>query len=211
MGCTTEQGSDCDGDEKPAHQVTVPDFYIGKYEVTQKQWREVMGKAPSYFKNCDDCPVEQVSWSDIQEFLQKLNAANPGKNYRLPTEAEWEYAARGGSLSGGYKYAGSNSIDEVAWYSTNSGSKTHPVGGKKANELGLHDMSGNVREWCSDWWDYYPATAQTNPTGPGTGGHRVIRGGSWGYDALLCRVAYRSSNTPTLRDNALGFRLCRPS
>ncbi|MBK9337317.1 MAG: formylglycine-generating enzyme family protein [Lewinellaceae bacterium] len=220
MGCTSEQGSECESDEKPTRQVTVSDFYLGKYEVTQKQWREVMGSNPPdlEFPGCDQCPVERVSWNDVQGFLKKLNTANPGKNYRLPTEAEWEYAARGGSLSGGYKYAGSNNLDEVAWTVSNSGRKTRPVGGKKANELGLHDMSGNVWEWCSDWWGNYPATAQTNPTGPSTGGNpaalrrggnRVLRGGSWINDAQRCRLAERNYDVSMERYPNLGFRLAR--
>ena len=206
MGCTSEQGSDCESDEKPAHRVTVSDFYIGKYEVTQKEWQEVMGGNPSNFKNCEDCPVESVSWDDVQEFLAKLNAKT-GKTYRLPTEAEWEYAARGGSQRRGYKYAGSNRLDEVAWYDGNSGDKTHPVGQKKANELGLYDISGNVWEWCSDWYDDYPSTAQTNPKGPSTGSDRVLRGGSWYFYAEICRSAHRGNYGPDFRGNLVGFRL----
>jgi len=209
MGCTSEQGSDCYDREKPAHQVTVSDFYIGKYEVTQKEWREVMGSNPSYFKNCDECPVETVSWDDIQSFLSKLNAKT-GRTYRLPTEAEWEYAARGGSASRGYKYAGSNSLDEVAWYTSNSGSKTHPVGQKKANELGLYDMSGNVWEWCADdWHSNYsgaPSTGRAWIDSP-RASYRVFRGGSWIDIALFCRVSYRFDSTPSYRGGNLGFRL----
>ena len=205
MGCTSEQGSDCDDDEKPVRRVTVSDFYIGKYEVTQKEWREVMGSNPSYSQNCDNCPVEQVSWQDIQQFLARLNAKT-GKAYRLPTEAEWEYAARGGS-SQRYKYAGSNSLDEVGWYDGNAWGKLYPVGQKKANELGLHDMSGNVWEWCADWYGTYPSTAQINPKGPSGASNRVIRGGFFGKPAEDCRVSYRSRNSPTNRVNNLGFRL----
>ena len=214
MGCTSEQGSDCESDEKPAHQVTVSDFYIGKYEVTQKEWREVMGSNPSHFKECDDCPVEQVSWKDIQVFLAKLNEKTGrrkfnkiGKGYRLPTEAEWEYAARGGLSSRGYKYAGSNSLVEVAWYEGNAWDKTHPVGQKKANELGLYDMSGNVYEWCSDWYGNYPSTAQTNPKGSSTGTTRVLRGGSWNNITGYCRSANRISDIPVNRYDRVGFRL----
>jgi formylglycine-generating enzyme required for sulfatase activity len=208
MGFTWEQGSDLDGDEKPARQVTVSDFYIGKYEVTQKEWREVMGSNPPElaFKGCDNCPVERVSWADIQQFLSKLNAKT-GKTYRLPTEAEWEYAARGGASSRGYKYSGSNRVDEVAWYKSNSGNKTHPVGQKKANELGLYDMSGNVWEWCADWYGDYSTGGQINPKGPSRATNRVSRGGSWGYDARSCRVSNRYYYTPSSRSIALGFRL----
>mgnify|MGYP000945666556 CR=1 FL=1 len=218
MGCTTEQDSDCFSNEEPKHQVTISDFYIGQYEVTQAEWRKVMGSDPPklYNKGCDQCPVEEVSWNDIQEFLKKLNAQT-GKQYRLPTEAEWEYAARGGSLGTGYKYAGSNSIDDVAWYNANSKTAntfgdqktTRPVGQKKANELGLYDMSGNVYEWCSDWKGTYPSSAQTNPVGPSSGSYRVIRGGSWYSVPQLCRVASRYYGTPDLRYNVVGFRLAR--
>jgi formylglycine-generating enzyme required for sulfatase activity len=208
MGCTGEQGGDCDGDEKPSHQVTVSDYYIGKYEVTQKEWREVMGNSPSYSKNCDNCPVEQVSWEDIQQFLTKLNAKT-GKVYRLPTEAEWEYAARGGSSGRGYKYSGSNNLDEVAWHEGNSGSKTHPVGQKKANELGLYDMSGNVYEWCADWYGDYSSGPQTNPKGPSSGDNRVLRGGSWHHDGWFCRVSNRIGYIPWYRTIHDGFRVAR--
>lgn len=208
MGCTSEQGSDCESNEKPSHQVTVSDFYIGKYEVTQKEWRDIMGSSPSNFKNYDQCPVEQVSWDDIQEFLRKLNAKT-GKNYRLPTEAEWEYAARGGSLSQKYKYAGSNNVDEVAWYSSNSGSKTHPVGEKNPNELGLYDMSGNVEEWCGDGFGVYPSDIQTNHQGPSTGLYRSLRGGSWKNKSQYCRIASRGNDYPHSRTQTSGFRLAR--
>ena len=211
MGCTTEQGSDCGTDEKPAHQVTVSDFYIGKHEVTQALWRSVMGSDPPElnFKGCDQCPAERVSWEDVQDFLQKINVQNPGRQYRLPTEAEWEYAARGGQQNKGYTYSGSNTLDEVGWYSSNAGGKTHAVGGRKANELGLFDMSGNVLEWCGDWYGTYPAGAQTNPVGSTTGSYRVYRGGSWGGVPQNARVAYRFSYTPTNRGSYLGFRLAR--
>jgi formylglycine-generating enzyme required for sulfatase activity len=206
-GGTFQMGSnDGDSDEKPVHTVTVSDFYIGKYEVTQKQWREIMGNNPSNFKNCDNCPVEMVSWNDVQEFIKKLNQKT-GKNYRLPTEAEWEYAARGGSQSRGYKYAGSNNIGEVAWYDDNSSSKTHAVGGKKPNELGIYDMSGNVYEWCSDWYGNYSAGSQRNPQGPTSGTIRVLRGGGWGSGAGVCRVSGRFLNAPGGRDRNSGFRL----
>ena len=137
-----------------------------------------MGSNPSRYTGDDNLPVEQVSWKDVQEFIQKLNALT-GKTYRLPTEAEWEYAARGGNQSQGYKYAGSNTVGDVAWHYGNSDHKTHPVGQKQPNELGLYDMSGNVWEWCQDWYGDYSSSAQTNPTGPSSGSYRVLRGGSW--------------------------------
>jgi formylglycine-generating enzyme required for sulfatase activity len=211
MGCTGEQGGDCFKWEKPSHKVTVSDYYIGKYEVTQKEWREVMGSDPPKlrFKGCDNCPVERVSWNDIQEFLTKLNATT-GKTYRLPTEAEWEYAARGGCSSQGYKYSGSNNLDEVAWYNDNSRSKTHSVGQKKANELGLYDMSGNVWEWCADDWHRNYTGAPTNGRAwidSPRASYRVTRGGSWFLDAQYCRVSNRSGYTPWSRGRYLGFRL----
>jgi formylglycine-generating enzyme required for sulfatase activity len=203
MGCTGEQGSDCHDDERPAHSVTLSNFYVGKYEVTQAQWKAVMGSNPSYFKG-DNLPVEQVSWDDVQEFIRKLNAQT-GKQYRLPTEAEWEYAARGGSKSGGYKYSGSSSIKNVAWFDEDwENGSPHLVGEKRPNELGIYDMSGNVYEWCSDWYGNYPASAQSNPVGASSGSNRVFRGGSWNGEATFCCVAYRSYGI-TCYD--LGFRL----
>ena len=211
MGCTSEQ-SNCESDEKPSHPVTLSSFYMSKYEVTQKFWREVMGSDPPElrFKGCDNCPVESVSWNDIQDFISKLNQKT-GKNYRLPTEAEWEFAARGGTKSRGYKYAGSNDMATVAWYRDNSNSKTHPVGKKKANELGLYDMSGNVREWCSDWKRDYSSGSQTNPRGPSSGEYRILRGGSWNYYARYCRLFYRFSYDPSYRYGSNGFRLVSSS
>lgn len=206
MGATSEQGSEAENGEKPARRVTVSDFYIGKYEVTQAQWKAVMGNNPSYFKG-DDLPVENVSWNDIQEFLRKLNAQATGRRFRLPTEAEWEYAARGGDKSRGYKYSGGNNIGSVAWYYDNSGKKTHPVGQKSSNELGLYDMSGNVWEWCQDWYGSYSGNDQTDPTGPSTGSSRVLRGGSWRSGARYCRVANRSSISPDYGDCNVGLRL----
>lgn len=206
MGCTSEQGSDCYKDETPPHPVTVGDFYMGKYEVTQAQWKAVMGSNPSRFSGCDQCPVENVSWNDAQEFIRKLNELT-GKTYRLPTEAEWEYAARGGAQRKGYKYSGSNSIGDVAWYYGNSGSETHPVGQKNPNELGLYDMSGNVWEWCSDWYGDYSSQAQTNPQGPSSGSGRVLRGGSWGINARYCRVSSRDNYSPAYRSLDGGFRV----
>ncbi len=213
-------------DDELQHEVELSDFYIGKYEVTQKQWRDVMGDNPSYFKNCDNCPVEQVSWNEIQEFIKKLNQQT-GRNYRLPTEAEWEYAAKGGIKSSKFAYAGvadksnldkyANFCDQNCEYnwkteSSNDGYKgTAPVGKLLPNELGLHDMSGNVWEWCSDWYgsDYYKSSAAKNPTGPNSGSDRVIRGGSWYYYPQNCRAADRSSVTPGNRSYSFGFRLAR--
>lgn len=195
------------GVAEPVHSITLSDFEIGKYPVTQKLWREIMDQNPSHFNGCDDCPVENVSWNDVQNFLKKLNAKFPGKNYRLPTEAEWEYAARGGMKTKGYAFPGSNNIDEVAWYDANSSGKTQPVGKKKANELGLHDMSGNVWEWCADWYEKYPTATQTNPTGPGSGSYRAGRGGSWGNDARNCRFSNRYYWVPDNRYDFLGFRV----
>lgn len=208
MGCTNDQASACEDDEKPAHSITVSDFYMSKYEVTQKQWREVMGSTPSYFMGCNECPVENVSWNDIQEFLMRLNGKT-GNRYRLPTEAEWEFAARGGLLSQGYKYAGSDNLEEVGWHDNNAGNKTHPVGQKKPNELGLYDMSGNVWEWCQDWYGGYSSAPATNPKGPAAGSYRVVHGGSWYSFAQYCRVALRNYDSPGNRFNDLGFRLAR--
>ena len=205
MGATSEQGSDANSKEKPAHSVTLSGYYIGKYEVTQELWKAVMGSNPSNFKG-DNLPVENVSWNDVQEFLRKLNAMT-GKRYRLPTEAEWEFAARGGKNSSGYKYSGGNSIGNVAWFGGNSGSRTHAVGTKSPNELGIYDMSGNVFEWCQDWYGSYSSSSQRNPQGPNSGSYRVRRGGSWYNFARLCRVSYRSSYSPGDRNRNLGFRL----
>ena len=228
MGCTPEQGDDCAYNEKPAHRVTLCDFYIGKYPVTQAQWVAVMGNNPSHFTGNISRPVEQVSWHDAQEFISRLNLRT-GKKYRLLTEAEWEYAARGGVKSRGYKYAGSNNVREVAWYNENSGdrilnernltandlrtnnNRTHPVGTKKPNELGIYDMSGNVWEWVSDWYGSYTSTAKTNPTGPASGTNRVDRGGRWRGSAEGCRVSRRGSGEPSTRYDNVGFRLALTS
>ena len=206
MGATEEQGEDAYSWEKPVHRVSLSSYLIGKHEVTQGLWREVMGSNPSYNKAGDDYPVENVSWLDCQEFVAKLNART-GMTFRLPTEAEWEYAARGGKKSEGYKYAGSDGLDEVGWYGDNSGEHTHPVGKKKPNELGLHDMSGNVWEWCQDWYGGYEDEAQTNPTGPRFGGLRVLRGGFIWNRARYCRVSYRYYNDPGYRSDGNGLRL----
>lgn len=219
MGATSEQGSDAQTNEKPAHQVMLSDYCIGETEVTQELWLAVMGTNPSqftaaggYYDNLQR-PVEKVSWNDCQTFISKLNALT-GKNFRLPTEAEWEFAARGGNKSKGYKYSGSNVIGDVAWYKENAydmGSTsfeygTHSVATKDPNELGLYDTSGNVWEWVNDWYGDY-ANAQVNPTGPATGSNRVYRGGSWYGSAAYCRVSYRSRSTPAYSYSNLGLRL----
>jgi formylglycine-generating enzyme required for sulfatase activity len=221
MGSTNGQ----DG-ENPMHTVTVKSFYMGKYEVTQKEWAAVMGSNPSNFKG-DNLPVEQVSWNDAIEYCNKLslkegltpayrgsgNAVTCDFNasgYRLPTEAEWEYAAKEGNKDYiSYEYSGGNGVDGVAWYGGNSGRTSHPVGTKQANSLGLYDMSGNVWEWCWDWFGNYSSGSQTNPTGAFSGTRRVFRGGSWLNDAASVRSAFRHNFTPSDRGNYLGFRLVR--
>ena len=205
MGATSEQGSDAWDEEKPAHKVTLSDYYIGQTEVTQALWKVVMGSNPSDSKG-DNLPVEQVSWDDCQVFIQKLNQLT-GKQFRLPTEAEWEYAARGGRKSRGYKYAGGNDIGSVAWCDGNSGNETHPVGTKQANELGVYDMSGNVEEWCSDRYGDYQSSSQSDPQGPSSGSRRVFRGGSCYDSAGYCRVSSRYGDTPDYRGSYFGLRL----
>lgn len=200
MGATSEQGIDADDREKPAHKVTLDSYYIGKYEVTNELWKAVMGGTIVSREGAkDNEPVVFVSWYDIQRFLRKLNAMT-GKNYRLPTEAEWEFAARGGNASRGYKYAGSNIRNEVMWYWDD----IHEVGTKSPNELGIYDMSGNVEEWCQDWYGDYSSSSQLNPKGPNSGSERVARSGS---NCSNCRVSIRFSRTPDSRYNDLGFRL----
>lgn len=205
MGATAEQDG-YGSDETPTHQVTLSDYFIGETEVTQELWYAVMGTNPSKFTRSSRNPVEMVSWYDCQAFIQKLNQLT-GLRFRLPTEAEWEYAARGGNSSKGYKYSGSNRIDDVAWNDGNSGNTTHEVATCYPNELGLYDMSGNVWEWCSDWYGSYSSMAQTDPSGAGSGSYRVYRGGSWFNYARGCRVAYRYRNTPGDRFGYLGLRL----
>ena len=205
MGATPEQGDDALDGEKPAHQVTLSDYAIGQTEVTQALWVAVMGTNPSRFKDRPENPVELVDWNDCQAFITQLNQLT-GKQFRLPTEAEWEYAARGGNKSQGYKYAGSNNVDEVAWYSDNC-SSTQPVGTKKGNELGIYDMSGNVWEWCQDYYGSYTSAAQTNPTGPSTGTDRIRRGVGWNGSSSSGRVSHRSSREETYKYNSQGLRL----
>ena len=229
MGATAEQGSDYDSDELPTHQVTLSDYYIGKYEVTQQLWEYVMsysgtcadgssmsayasdvwlGSNPSSSYGVGDYyPAYYVSYDDIVDiFLPRLNKIT-GKTFRLPTEAEWEFAARGGKQSKGYKYSGSDNIGDVAWYTDNSDHESHQVGTKQPNELGIYDMSGNVFEWCSDWYGRYSSSAQTNPTGPSSGSRRVLRGGSWFGSARGCRVSYRYFDSPSDRFDIYGFRV----
>ena len=206
MGATSEQGSDAESDEKPVHNVTLSDYYIGETEVTQELWEAVMGNNPSCHSGYPQRPVERVSWNDCQEFIKKLNQLT-GNNFRLPTEAEWEYAARGGNKSLDYKYSGSDIVGVVAWYDGNSSSRTHDVKTKQANELGIYDMSGNVYEWCQDWYGNYSSNSQINPTGLTSGSSRVYRGGSWGDFAWDCRVSNRSYGYPGRRNFNLGLRL----
>ncbi len=223
MGATAEQGDDFCDDEKPTHQVTLSSFYIGKYEVTQAEWETVMGSNPSQFKGAN-LPVERVSWNDCQEFIRKLNEMT-GKNFRLPTEAEWEFAARGGNKSIGFIYAGGNDLRNVGWYDENSRRDkensffsffsaprtTHEVGQKRSNELGLYDLPGNVWEWCQDRYGRYSSDSQTNPQGPGSGSYRVSRGGGWGTYARDCRLSYRNRCAPDLRSYNIGLRLVLPN
>ena len=205
MGATPEMENPFDN-EKPTHQVTLTnDYYIGKYEVTQALWQAVMGKKPSRFKG-DNLPVVSVSWNDCQKFISKLNRKT-GKKFRLPTEAEWEYAARGGKKSRCYQYSGSNNISDVAWYYNNSCSKTYIAGSKQANELGIYDMSGNVKEWCQDWFGSYSSSSQVNPTGANSGSYCVGRGGSWNCVAGSCNPSTRFSFAPDDRYDDLGLRL----
>jgi formylglycine-generating enzyme required for sulfatase activity len=207
MGDTFGDG---ENDEKPVHEVCVDDFYLGKYEVTQGQWEKVMENNPSNFKGRDN-PVERVSWNDVQQFIERLNNQS-GRKHRLPTEAEWEYAARSGGKR--EKWSGTSQeadLGQYAWYSNNSGGQTHPVGEKRPNGLGLYDLSGNVEEWCADWYDgnYYTNSPKDNPSGPGNGQYRVLRGGSWGLSPGLARAAYRFRIVPAFRGSlgGLGFRL----
>ena len=218
MGATAEQGKDAKADEKPVRTIKLDSYHIGMYEVTQAQWKDVMGQDAIYDYDRgkgDTYPVYYVNWIDAQEFCQKLSEAT-GKKYILPTEAMWEYAARGGIHKTNTKYAGSNDIEEVAWYRGNSGNYgidpdygNHPVGTKKANALGIYDMCGNVWEWCSNWYraDEYNKIDDYNPQGPASGSKRVLRGGSWGFDAEGCRVSNRDYDDPDLHNLTVGFRV----
>ena len=205
MGATSEQGDEAKSNEKPTHQVTLSSYYMGETEVTQELWQAVMGSNPSEFSG-GQRPVETVSWEDCQEFITKLNTLT-GQNFRLPTEAEWEFAARGGNMSLGCKYAGSGIAGCVAWTQDNSSEMTHKVALKLPNELGLYDMSGNVWEWCQDWYGKYGSSSQTDPKGASSGDMRVFRGGSWYYGAALSRVSRRGTGDPSSTGSALGLRL----
>ena len=221
MGCTSEQGNDCDDDEKNVRRVTVDGFYIGMLEVTQSQWEKVMGtniyqqKNKTSYNNTygvgPEYPMYYVNWEEAMEFCRLLSNKT-GKTYTLPTEAQWEYAARGGKKADGTKYAGCNMIDAVAWYTDNSRGSTHPCGTKRANALGIYDMSGNVCEWCKDWYSSsYTSYDTNNPTGPSSGSYRVNRGGNRFNSAAGCRVAHRSYNSPGYCYYCLGFRVvCIP-
>lgn len=210
MGCNNYDETLCVDDERPGRIVQLDDFYIGRYEVTQQQWQAVMGDNPCYFFDCIWCPVEQVSWNDVQNFLGKLNSIT-GRSYRLPTEAEWEYAAKGGEKSHGYSFSGSNDASAVAWYRKNSGFLTKAVGTRQANELGIYDMSGNVFEWCNDWYGEYDFQSKDNPVGPKTGVYRVIRGGSYWGNQEKCRTDNRNFDRAGTRNKTIGFRLvCEP-
>jgi formylglycine-generating enzyme required for sulfatase activity len=214
MGASEEQGSDATSSELPVHQVTLTkNFNIGETEVTQALWVAVMGENPSYYGPTSGYgvnyqrPVESVSWIDCQEFIRRLTELT-GKSFRLPTEAEWEYAARGGEFSHSYKYAGSNNIDDVAWHNGNSNSVPQSVATKAPNELGLYDMSGNVYEWVEDWYAAYPAEAQTDPVCTESSiAYRVLRGGSVGGTPKYSRVSYRGISQPDAGNLILGLRL----
>lgn len=204
MGATSEQEKP-KRDEKPVHVVSLRRYYIGQTEVTQALWQTVMGNNPSDFTGSRK-PVENVSWDDCQKFISKLNSLT-GKHFRLPTEAEWEYASRGGNKSQCYVYSGSNNLDDVAWYADNSNDVTHDVGTKQGNELGIFDMSGNVLEWCSDWYGDYSDKAKRNPRGAKKGLYRVVRGGSWLNKVDHCRSSYRNCMSSDERNANLGFRI----
>ncbi len=194
-------------DEIPQHRVTLDSFWIGKYEVTQKEWADIMGENPSSSQG-DSLAIDNVSWADVQVFIQKLNQKT-GLQFSLPTEAEWEFASRGGNASKGFLYSGSDELNDVGWYRFNSSRKKHNVGAKLPNELGIYDMSGGVWEWCSDWYDssYYAVSPIENPKGPIQGTYRVARGGSWSSGTVVCRVSSRGFDSPERGDYQTGFRL----
>ncbi len=206
MGCLPEKDNACKRNELPAHEQIIASFYIGKFEITQDQWKKVMGSLPDRFDGCGLCPIVDVSWHDIQLFLRKLNELC-GKQFRLPTEAEWEYAAKGGLSSKGYRFAGSENLDEVAWYADNSNQKTNPVGTKLPNELGLFDMTGNVWEWCEDRYGFYEYRNVPMAKREDIGIERVTRGGACDSFNESCRLVFRSSANPDARSFTLGFRV----
>lgn len=207
MGGTAEQDPILvEDDEWPIHVVTLSDYYIGETEVTQALWQEIMGDNPSGFTGDLNCPVERVMWIECQTFVEKLSEKT-GIAFRLPTEAEWEFAARGGVYSHTYRYSGSDNIADVAWYGANSGNETHPVAQLQPNELGIYDMSGNVDEWCQDWWGNYNMQYQEDPTGPDDGENRVRRGGDWDGSTKGPRVSYRNYELPNIKWNYIGLRL----
>ena len=195
-------------DRRPAHRVILKDYSISRFEVTEQQWKAVMGSNPSKYSYCEDCPVTDVSWTEAMAFVNKLNEKT-GKHYRLPSEAEWEFAARGGKQGRLYQFSGKRGPQPIAWYNDNSKDHVHPVGRKVANELGIFDMSGNVEEWCNDWYskDYYTKKDVTDPTGPDGGISKVVRGGSWNSSAHDIVVTRRAAYLPDTKSNTLGFRL----
>jgi formylglycine-generating enzyme len=224
-GCFQMGSETGTANERPVHEVCVGDFFMGKYEETQGQWKRIMGDNPSFFSDCgDNCPVENLSWADAQDFIGRLNKKTGAQKYRLPTEAEWEYAARAGSQA---KYSfgdDARDLDEYAWYKNNSANRQnpevlynnrlirarpHPVGQKKPNSLGLYDMHGNVCEWVHDWYGEYRSDLSQNPMGPSSGTGRVYRGGGWDSDADSCRSAKRISIHLLGSKGDLGFRLVR--
>ena len=209
MGATEEQGTDePDEYEYPVHTVNLSSYYICETEVTQKLWFNVMGSSPARIFGDVNLPVDCVKWDMCQEFIQALNELIDNQyEFRMPTEAEWEFAARGGNKSKKFKYSGSNNLDEVAWYDKNSQGSTQPVGLMKPNELGIYDMSGNLWEWCSDWKAHYRPEEQTNPVGPSEGNHRIMRGGSWTYDKSFCRVSRRNYTSNVIGVSNCGLRL----
>ena len=206
MGCTADQGQNCSSDEHPVHSVSISSFYLSSVEVTQGWWMAIMRNNPAYNKRSEDFPVESVSYLDVSMFIDSLNKLS-GLTYRLPTEAEWEYSARGGNKACSYLYSGSSDANEVAWTSNNSYSKSHVVRLKAANELGLFDMSGNVWEWVSDWYGKYTSASQNDPRGPSSGIERVIRGGSWAGSPDFCRNSLRFRYLPEFKSSFIGFRL----
>lgn len=209
MGCTAEQTDFCEPAEKPSHRVKVSNFYIGEAEITQAQWIAVMGDNPSKFSDCKDCPVENVSLDDVDAFIKELNRREGGEKYRLPTEAEWEYAAKGGNKPHGFVYSGAKEINDAGWFKENSDAKTHAVKTKTANNLGLYDMNGNVDEWCSDNYGAYLSDYIENPKVRNGDKYYVVRGGSWGDLPVDCRITVRDQEERKARFDTFGFRLVR--